>query len=155
MMTLTLSCSNPQCGSTMRLPFTVNSVFPNIENRCAVCNQGVLIISQIENEAPPLATTTAVHAEAPASDVSLNVSRGGNRIFTAFQNRLAPLVVILQLIDELSEETGDVEISARSRRSKRSGFLRKHLQDRLEHPLNVKRGQNCRTAFRPWTALAR
>ena len=132
----------------MRLPFTVNSVFPNIENRCAVCNQGVLIISQIENEAPPLATTAAVHAESPASDVSLNESVGGNRIFTAFQNRLAPLVVILQLIDELSEETGDVEISALIEAFKeRSGFLRKHLQDRLEHPLNVKRGQKLSDGF--------
>lgn len=147
-MTLTLSCSNPQCESTMWLPFTVNSVFPTIENRCAVCNQGVLIISQIENEAPPLATTAAIHAEAPASDVSLNESLGGNRIFTAFQNRLAPLVVILQLIDELSEETGDVEISALVEAFKeRSGLLRKHLSDRLEHPLGVKRGQKLSDGF--------
>ena len=78
----------------------------------------------------------------------MNESRGGNRIFTAFQNRLAPLVVILQLIDELSEETGDVEISALVEAFKeRSGFLRKHLQDRLEHPLNVKRGQKLSDGF--------
>ena len=132
----------------MRLPFTVNSVFPNIENRCAVCNQGVLIISQIRNEAPPLATTAAIHVNTDPSGVSPNESLGGNRIFTAFQNRLAPLVVILQLIDELSETTGGVEISDLVEAFKeRSGVLRKHLSDRLEQPLGVKRGQKLSDGF--------
>jgi len=130
------------------LPFTVNSVFPNIENRCAVCNQGVLIISQVGNEAPPLATTAAIHLDAPPSDASPNESPGGNRIFTAFQNRLAPLVVILQLIDEMSETSGAVEVSALVEAFiERSGLLRKHLSDRLEHPLNVKRGQKLSDGF--------
>lgn len=132
----------------MRLPFTTHSVFPNIENRCAACSQGVLIISDIETGAPPLATTAAIHMDASPSNASPNESDGGNRIFTAFQNRLAPLVVILQLIDEMSEETGDVEISALVEAFKeRSGFLRKHLQDRLEHPLDVKRGQKLSDGF--------
>ena len=132
----------------MRLPFTTHSVFPNIENRCAACNQGVLIISDIENGAPPLATTAAIHVDAPPSDVAPNESRGGNQIFTAFQNRLAPLVVILQLIDELSETTGDVEISTLVEAFKeRSGLLRKHLSDRLEEPLGVKRGQKLSDGF--------
>ena len=132
----------------MRLPFTTHSVFPNIENRCAACKQGVLIISDIENGAPPLATTAAIHVDAPPSDVAPNESRGGNQIFTAFQNRLAPLVVILQLIDEMSETTGDVEISDLVEAFKeRSGLLRKHLQDRLEHPLDVKRGQKLSDGF--------
>ena len=132
----------------MRLPFTVNSVFPNIENRCAVCNQGVLIISHIGNEAPPLATTVAIHVDTLPNDTSPNESLGGNRIFTAFQNRLAPLVVILQLIDEMSETTGDVEISDLVDAFKeRSGLLRKHLSDRLEQPLGIKRGQKLSDGF--------
>ena len=132
----------------MRLPFTVNSVFPGIENRCAACNQGVLIISDIETDAPPLATTAAIHVDTPSSEVSLNESLGGNRIFTAFQNRLAPFVVILQLIDELSTTTGDVEVATLVEAFKeRSGLLRKHLSDRLEQPLGVKRGQKLSDGF--------
>lgn len=130
------------------MPFTLNSVYPNIENRCAVCNQGILIISQIVNENPPLPTKAATHVAPSKSVISPNESRGGNRIFTAFQNRLAPLVVIIQLIDEMNKSVGPVEISSLVEAFKeRSGLLRKHLSDRLEHPLDVKRGQRLSDGF--------
>lgn len=123
-------------------------MFPNLDNRCAVCNQGALIISHIGNDALPVATKPSLPAMTNQSAVELNKSDGGNRIFTAFQNRLAPLVVILQLIDEMSETAGAVEVSALVKAFKeRSGLLRKHLSDRLEHPLDVKRGQKLSDGF--------
>ena len=131
----------------MRLPFTVNSVFPNIENRCAVCNQGVLIISQIGNEAPLLRPRQPFMWIRPKRYLPERESWWEPH-FTAFQNRLAPLVVTLQLIDEMSGTTGDVEISDLVEAFKElSGLLRKHLSDRLEQPLGVKRGQKLSDGF--------
>jgi hypothetical protein len=135
----------------MPLPIALNSVFPRLDNTCTACKQGFLLVSNIEGAEPPLAVTTGVTVK-PAPSVRepspAMHGPGGNRIFTAFQNRLAPLVVAVQLIHELADDEGNVNLQQLAEEFKRRcHHLRKHLADRLENPMGVGRGQKLSDGF--------
>jgi hypothetical protein len=133
----------------MLLPIALNSVFPRLDNTCTSCKQGFLLVSNIQGAEPPLAVTTGVTVEqVPPAREPATHGPGGPRIFTAFQNRLAPLVVGVQLIDEMADDEGDVDvISLADEFKRRCHHLRKHLADRLEAPMGVGRGQKLSDGF--------
>lgn len=149
MITLTLTCSNDACAISLPLPITLQSVFPRVENSCTVCKQGFLLISNIQGVEPSKLSKTdfAADPSPPKRDATI-YAPGGNRIFTAFQNRLAPLVVAVQLIEEMSDENEEVDFNMLAKEfKKRSNCLRRHLAEKLEAPLGVGRGQKLSDGF--------
>lgn len=133
----------------MPLPIALNSVFPRLDNTCTACKQGFLLVSNIQSAEPPLAVTTGVTVkQVPPAREPATHGPGGHQIFTAFQNRLAPLVVAVQLIEEMADDEGNVDLIVLADEFKiRCHHLRKHLADRLETPMGVGRGQKLSDGF--------
>ena len=142
-----------KCMASMDIPIVKDSVYPGINSLCPSCNQGIFVVTNIEGTMPiPSQITNNVSREiqTPRSsnpntdDVSDN---GGNQIFTAFQNRISPLILVLQLIDEFKDSNGQIHVEELCERFSQASFeLRNHLQT-LEHDLNVKRGQRLSDGF--------
>ena len=143
-----------KCMASMEIPIVKESVFPGINSLCPSCNQGMFVVTNIEGTMPiptQIANTASREIQTPRSsnpntnDVSDN---GGNQIFTAFQNRISPLILVLQLIDEFKDSNGQIHVEELCERfSQASSELRSHLHETLEYDLNVKRGQRLSDGF--------
>ena len=156
-MNVTVKCTNVECLTTMDVPFVVGSVYPSIGALCAVCNRGMLVITEIrtpnvQNNHSIISQHPKLMEEIVASHQVLedeHYLRGPN-VLTAFQNRISPLIVILQLMKEHGEEEGKIHFQELRRHFiDASNLIFKHLDDEVESNMNVKRGQKLSDGFPP------
>ena len=156
-MNVTVKCTNVECLTTMDVPFVVGSVYPSIGALCAVCNRGMLVITEIRT--PNVQNNRSIISQHPKLMEEIVVShqvledehylRGPN-VLTAFQNRISPLIVILQLMKEHGEEEGKIHFQELRRHFiNASNLIFKHLDDEVESNMNVKRGQKLSDGFPP------
>ena len=142
-----------KCMASMDIPIVKDSVFPGINSLCPSCNQGMFVVTNIEGTMPistRIANTVSREIQIPQTfnpNTNDVLDNGGNQIFTAFQNRISPLILVLQLIDEFKDSEGKIHVEELCERfSLASSELRNHLQT-LELDLNVKRGQRLSDGF--------
>jgi len=156
-MNVTVKCTNVECLTTMDVPFVVGSVYPSIGALCAVCNRGMLVITKILT--PSVQTNHSIISQYPELIEELEVNErviadehylGGPNVLTAFQNRISPLIVILQLMKEHGEDEGGIPFQElRHLFIDTSTHIFKHLNDEVESFMNVKRGQKLSDGFPP------
>jgi len=156
-MNVTVKCTNVECLTTMDVPFVVGSVYPSIGALCAVCNRGMLVITKILT--PGIQTNHLMKSQEPimpepqmdsVQTIEDEHYLGGPNVLTAFQNRISPLIVILQLMKEHGENEGKIHFQELRRLFiETSTHIFKHLNDKVESFMNVKRGQKLSDGFPP------
>jgi hypothetical protein len=156
-MNVTVKCTNAECMNTMDIPFVVDSVYPSIGAICAVCNGGMLVITKIL--APGIQTKQTLKSQHPELVEEIEVYEqvigdehylGGPNVLTAFQNRISPLIMSLQLMKEHGGDEGKIEFQELRRLFiANSTHVFKHLNDKVEGFMNVKRGQKLSDGFPP------
>ena len=118
---------------------------------CPACQRGMLLVHNILN---PNTERDAIILQTPqvleSSDQFGPFYEGGPEVFTAFQNRISPAIMILQLMEDLASNDGSVSIHAiYEQYTKASGLIYNHLHERIEVPMKVKRGQRLSDGFPP------
>ena len=156
-MNVTVKCTNVECLTTMDVPFVVDSVYPSIGALCAVCNRGMLVITKILT--PSAQTNHSIISQYPELIEELEVYEqviadehylGGPNVLTAFQNRISPLIMSLQLMKEHGGDEGKIDFQELRRLFiANSTHVFKHLNDEVESNMNVKRGQKLSDGFPP------
>lgn len=157
MISVTVKCTNVECMNTMVVPFVVDSVYPSIGAICAVCNGGMLVITKILT--PGVQTNRAIKSQHPELAEELEIFEqviedghylGGPNVLTAFQNRISPMIVILQLMKEHEDNEGKIHFQELRRLFiETSTDIFKHLNDEVESHMNVRRGQKLSDGFPP------
>ena len=162
-MFVRLGCN--YCGSELLLPIMVGGMYPNVESICKKCENGLLLVKEIQKESKTqrviletidrlsangeghaqlndvLNEVGAILGEAETNVISRNDSRGGNQILTSFHNRISTVVVIVQLMNEIADNEGILNVSTLIDKFKTtSNQIREHLKD-VEAKLGVKRGE--------------
>lgn len=162
-MFVRLGCN--YCGSELLLPIMVGGMYPNVESICKKCENGLLLVKEIQQEritgqlivdtVDRLSANGEGHAqlndvlneldtilgEAETNVISRNDSRGGNEILTSFHNRISTVVVIVQLMNEIADNEGILKVSTLIDKFKTtSNQIREHLKG-VETKLGVKRGE--------------
>jgi hypothetical protein len=118
---------------------------------CPACQRGMLLVHDIQQPSITRAEPTVQTTPTPdRGDQFGPFYEGGPEVFTAFQNRISPAIMILQLMEDLASGDGNVSIHALYEQyTKASGLIYNHLHGRVELPMKVKRGQRLSDGFPP------
>ncbi|MDA8758798.1 hypothetical protein N9M83_01005 [Candidatus Poseidonia alphae] len=151
MITVTVQCNSSDCEWKVEVPLMVQAPYPSLGTVCPGCQQGMLLVHGIQQ--PSITRAELVVESTPIPEPSDQFGpfyTGGPEVFTAFQNRISPAIMILQLMEDLANDEGKVSIhSLYEQYTKTSGLIYKHLHDRVELPMKVKRGQRLSDGFPP------
>jgi hypothetical protein len=102
MITISLTCNSSTCSNHLVVPLANGSIFPTIDSRCRFCN-GMLVINEIDGmPVKDAMVTSSTKMSYLTSNHDSNL--GQRHILSGFVNRISPTIVLVQLIDEISDE---------------------------------------------------
>ena len=155
-----LSCTNPECGTSVQINHLVGATPPNARDICTSpnCNASMVldrILVKTENEgdeiivvAPDLRRVASVAKTLAKNNTSrINNSPGGENILKAFTNRFATGLVILDISREIAEEDGIVELKEFLDAFTETSFrIKDHLRT-IEDEFGISRGERLSDGF--------
>lgn len=148
-MLVTLQCNS--CRLEITLPILVGGPYPQIDSTCNKCDNGYMLIKNITPE-NGVELLRSAEESSPKPNLKPNTSPGGRNILSSFNNRLSPIVVVVQLMHEIAID-GVITLSDLINRfNERSCELRQALKD-LEAKVGVKRGERLSDGFHGNTSL--
>ena len=149
MISVTVKCNSDECDWHIEIPLVISAPYPSLNAMCPACQQGMLLVNSILNPNTVRAETVVQKPQIlEAIDQFGPFYAGGPEVFTAFQNRISPAIMIIQLMEDLASNDGHVSIHALYEQyTKASGLIYSHLHERVEVPMEVKRGQRLSDGF--------
>ena len=149
-----LSCTNSGCDMEFQINHLVGATPPNTRDMCPKCNSSmaldrILVKTGDEGEEVKLVTPDLKRISRVAAGATFhtNNSPGGENILTAFTNRYATGLVILDISREIAGDDGIVELDDFLDIFTEASFdIKNHLRN-IEDEFNISRGERLSDGF--------